>query len=339
MQHHIYISKENDPHKNLAMEKVLFDNIKEGESIFYLWQNAPVVVIGKHQNPYKEIDLEVLKKHNILLARRPTGGGAVYHDLGNTNFTFITYSSHRTNLSHFKETNNQIILNAMHLLGIEAVASGRNDIEVDGKKFSGSAFKEEKGHLLHHGTLLTHVDLARLQEVLTPAPLKIESKGIDSVRSRVINLVECLPTLDYSLLSETLLQAYSDYYSCEKNVSDFSFVDSKKAQDLEETIALYKDEKWQYGKTPEFTTELQMKVSFGLLDMKINVEKGLINEVTIYSDALDVDFIELLCEILKSTLFTATKIEETLMKAVTVYPQWQDQLIEFKECFLSGLKI
>ena len=177
---------ETNPYLNLAIEEYLFLNSEE--DVFILWQNSPTVVIGKNQNLYAEIDFDYIKKNNILVARRITGGGAVYHDLGNLNFSFISVNSPDQTLDFSRFTT--VIIDALNSFGIEASLSGRNDIVVDGKKISGNAQCASHGRVLHHGTLLYNTDFSVLSAVLKPDEKKIQSKAIKSVRSRVANISE-----------------------------------------------------------------------------------------------------------------------------------------------------
>ena len=177
---------ETNPYLNLAIEEYLFLNSEE--DVFILWQNSPTVVIGKNQNLYAEIDFDYIKKNNILVARRITGGGAVYHDLGNLNFSFISVNSADQTLDFSRFTT--VIIDALNSFGIEASLSGRNDIVVDGKKISGNAQCASHGRVLHHGTLLYNTDFSVLSAVLKPDEKKIKSKAIKSVRSRVANISE-----------------------------------------------------------------------------------------------------------------------------------------------------
>ena len=185
---------ETNPYLNLAIEEYLFLNSEE--DVFLLWQNSPTVVIGKNQNVYNEIDFNFLKSNNILIARRITGGGAVYHDFGNLNFSFISVSDEKRTLdfNHFTE----LIIEALNSFGIDAKLSGRNDILVNDKKISGNAQCTQNGRVLHHGTLLYDTDFTVLSSVLKPDERKIQSKAIKSVRSRVANISEFLP-IKYSV--------------------------------------------------------------------------------------------------------------------------------------------
>ena len=180
-----YVSHTVNPHLNLAIEKILFDAVDDETVILYLWQNQNTVVIGKNQNAFSECRTELLRQEGGTLARRLSGGGAVFHDLGNLNFTFICSTD---NLDVAK--NMEVIRRACLLSGITAELSGRNDILASGKKFSGNAFYNSKGRSYHHGTLLINADMEKLDRYLTPPKAKLETKGIKSVRTRVINLSE-----------------------------------------------------------------------------------------------------------------------------------------------------
>jgi lipoate-protein ligase A len=189
----VYISPSTDPYFNLALEDYLFRSVLNTQPILYLWQNANSIVIGRAQNPWTECDLDKMAQDDVKLVRRQSGGGAVYHDLGNLNFTFLNpKNSPNSNLNYNKQTNLQIIINALEQFDISAKFSGRNDILVypeisdpNGKKISGSAFRETKDKAFHHGTLLVNADLEKLGAYLTPPDKKLKSKGVKSVRSRV----------------------------------------------------------------------------------------------------------------------------------------------------------
>lgn len=180
----LYILTTTNPHYNLAVEEYLFRH--EREDVCMLWQNEPTVVIGKNQNAFVEVDTDALQRDGVHLARRITGGGAVYHDLGNVNFSFISASNADTGLDFAKFT--APILKALASLGVHAELSGRNDLLLDGQKFSGNAQYSADGRTLHHGTLLFDADLTVLARYLRPDEEKLKSKGIRSVRSRVTNL-------------------------------------------------------------------------------------------------------------------------------------------------------
>ena len=174
-----------NPYVNLALEEHLTMNAKEDEVLLYLWQNAHTVVIGRNQNPWRECDVEAIKRDDVYLARRISGGGAVYHDMGNLNFTFVA----RDGLFDV-EKQTEVILLACRLLGVNAIKTGRNDLTVDEKKFSGHAYFSSNGYNYHHGTIMMKVNGEDLTKYLNVPDSKLKSKGVASVRSRVTNLCE-----------------------------------------------------------------------------------------------------------------------------------------------------
>ena len=180
----------NDPHRNLAAEEFLTANIGEGTEILFLWQNAATVVIGKNQNSRAECNLEKMEEDGVLLSRRLSGGGAVFHDLGNLCFSFISHEK-----IHNVTRQLSVIADACRAFGIDAKPTGRNDIEADGRKFSGNAFYSVGENKCHHGTVLISADKSRLANYLTVSKTKLEAKGIKSVRSRVVNLTELVPEM------------------------------------------------------------------------------------------------------------------------------------------------
>ena len=195
-----YIETANTyPYQNLAVEEYLLLHCDKEECILYLWQNRNTVVIGRNQNAWKECLVSKLEEENGYPVRRLSGGGAVYHDLGNLNFTFLV---RKENYNVDKQLN--VILEAVKKLGIHAEKSGRNDILIDGHKFSGNAFYEQGDCCYHHGTLMVHVNLGELSRYLTVSKDKLQSKGVDSVRARVANLTEYAPDATVELLKQKL---------------------------------------------------------------------------------------------------------------------------------------
>ena len=268
-----------DPYYNLALEEELLHWLPESSAILYLWQNAHTVVIGKNQNAWKECRTEQLAADGGHLVRRPSGGGAVYHDLGNLNFTFLAplgdYEVHKQ-LS--------VILEACRSFGIPAEISGRNDLLADGRKFSGNAFLETNGRGSHHGTLLVDVDMTKMPRYLRPSKEKLQAKGVNSVESRVVNLVTLAPGLTIPELKLRLRAAFEKVYGMPSAEIRESMLD---AASIEQTRKRNASWEWTYGKTLEFTLSFGKRFPWGEIELQLEIEKGVIADVKVYSDALD----------------------------------------------------
>ena len=201
-------SRSFDPYENLALEEALLSRVGEGELILYLWQNEGTVVIGRNQNPWKECRTALLAEEGGHLARRLSGGGAVFHDRGNLNFTFLMNEA-----DYDLPRQLTVLERACRSLGIPAQRSGRNDLLAEGRKFSGNAFYKHAGKAYHHGTLMLDVDMERVSRYLSPSKAKLAAKGVDSVRSRVVNLREFVPELTIDRLADALVDALIDVYA------------------------------------------------------------------------------------------------------------------------------
>ena len=201
-------SRSFDPYENLALEEALLSRVGEGELILYLWQNEGTVVIGRNQNPWKECRTALLAEEGGHLARRLSGGGAVFHDRGNLNFTFLMNEA-----DYDLPRQLTVLERACRSLGIPAQRSGRNDLLAEGRKFSGNAFYKHNGKAYHHGTLMLDVDMERVSRYLSPSKAKLAAKGVDSVRSRVVNLREFVPELTIERLADALVDALIDVYA------------------------------------------------------------------------------------------------------------------------------
>ena len=289
----LFITHSNsyDPYVNLAFEEALLDATKEDEVWLYLWQNERTVVIGRHQNPWNECKVDMLHEENGRIARRTSGGGAVFHDLGNLNFSFIVgkplYDLHRQ-LS--------VIIDAVKEFGISAEFTGRNDITVDGHKFSGNAFAHAKNASLHHGTLLIDVNKANLGKYLNPSQDKLQSKGVQSVKARICNLNE-YGNIDIAAAKGALEKSFQKIYEGKAEIVDFDDAVNKAKYD--EAYEKQKSKEWIFGKTPKFDTEVYNRFSWGSIKLLISLEKGKISGASCYSDAMEVEFID---EIEKSLL-------------------------------------
>ncbi len=275
-----------DPHYNLALEEMLFNAAAEGECILYLWQNRHTVVIGRNQNPWLECRTRQLEEDGGFLARRLSGGGAVYHDLGNLNFTFLVRKE-----DYDLPRQLSVIARACQNLGIPAEISGRNDITADGRKFSGNAFYEHQGRAYHHGTLLVDVDMAQMGRYLSPSPAKLQAKGVTSVRSRVVNLKELRPGLTIPEMAAAMEEAFSQVYGLPAEPMDASGLDR------EQLDALYRRNagwEWLYGRKLPFTFQCAGKYPWGEVTIQLAAEAGTVREAAVYTDAMDGGFAPLL---------------------------------------------
>ena len=280
IRHLYYIeTASTDPYYNLALEETLLHSLPEESCILYLWQNQHTVVIGKNQNAWKECRTEQLAADGGHLVRRPSGGGAVYHDLGNLNFTFLAwkddYDVHRQ-LS--------VIMEACRSFGIPAEISGRNDLLADGRKFSGNAFLMADGKGSHHGTILVDVDMTKMPRYLRPSKEKLQAKGVDSVESRVVNLVTLAPELTIPKLKAALRSAFEQVYALPSEELTEAAQDKQELESIRRRNASWD---WTYGKTLEFSLAFGRRFSWGEIEFQLQVQHGMIADVKVYSDAMD----------------------------------------------------
>ena len=278
----VFVSESLDVYHNQAIEKYFLDRIEDDEVILYLWQNDRTIVIGANQDAYGECDIEKLEKDGGHLARRITGGGAVYHDKGNLNFTFITPKA-LYDLSKQEE----VILKALDCLGIRAAKTGRNDLVIDGRKFSGHAYYKGKRSCLHHGTLMLEVDEGRLQDYLRVSLTKLHSKNVASVRSRIINLKSVREDLDLDTLKKALIHSAELIY--ETKAEPYTAFDQKELTKLE---AQFKDGKWRYGKLYKEGRVIEKRFDFGTVRIVYVMEEDQIKDLSVFTDALDTDLFD-----------------------------------------------
>ncbi len=264
----VVVSTETDPFFNLAAEAWLYRSMDARQQMLLLWRNSPCVVIGRYQNPWRECRLQALERDGVELVRRQSGGGTVYHDLGNTNFTFFSNREH-----YSKERNTGIITDALAGLNIQAEASGRNDIVVSGRKISGSAFKLSGMKAFHHGTLLINADLRRLQEYLTPRSSRLDAKGIPSQASPVANLTEFVPGLNHETVCDAVISSFSAAYGAACRTETLDRKDLLGNSEITELVRELKSWEWVFGKTPEFTHRITEA------GITLRVKRGIITDV------------------------------------------------------------
>lgn len=300
-----YIDTNNtNPYHNLALEEMLLENVEKNECILYLWQNKNTVVIGRNQNSWKECKVEYLEENGGHLARRLSGGGAVFHDLGNLNFTFLVQKE-----NYNVEKQLQVIINALKKFGLDAEKNGRNDITINGRKFSGNAFFQCGNNCYHHGTLMVNVNMQDLSKYLNVSKEKLKSKGVDSVKSRVINLSSLCEDLTISSLKDKLIEAFGETYNCIPHSFDSNGINDAI---LKEKIEKFQSWEWKYGKKINFQYEMDTRFDWGNINMQFGIKNGIIDEVEVYSDAMDQDFIINIGQLINKTIFNKTAICEKL---------------------------
>ena len=275
----LYESSSHDPYYNLAVEQRLLETVGEGACILYLWQNQNTVVIGKNQNAWKECRTTLLEQEGGHLARRLSGGGAVFHDLGNLNFTFLVPQA-----DYDLDRQLTVIQEAVRSLGIQAERSGRNDVLAEGRKFSGNAFYKNGIQAYHHGTLLVDVDTQRMSRYLNPSKAKLQSKGVDSVRSRVVNLRELNPDITIPGLKAALAEAFSRVYGLPLAQIAPETLDAGAIEALRRRNESWE---WLYGKKIPFTFDCEGRFPWGGVQIQAQVENGVVRQAKIYTDAMD----------------------------------------------------
>lgn len=269
-----------DPRINLAIEEYVLKNLDIHQTYLLFYINEPSIIIGKNQNTVEEINLEYVEEKEIHVVRRLSGGGAVYHDLGNLNFSFITKDDGESfhNFRKFTEP----VIQALQNLGVNAQLQGRNDIVVDGRKISGNAMFATKGRMFSHGTLLFDSKIDSVVSALRVRQDKIESKGIKSIRSRVANISEFLKeplTMEQfrHLILKNIFHEMEQIPTYELTKQDW-----EKIHELSEQR--YQNWDWNYGKSPKFNSHRSHRFPIGQIDIRLEVEKGKINSCKIFGD-------------------------------------------------------
>lgn len=324
----IYVLNDsNDPYYNSALEEFLFEDMKEYDKIFMLWINEPTVYVGKFQNTISEINLKYIEENNINVIRRNSGGGAVYHDLGNLNYTIISNEGTQ-NTFDFKKFAMPVI-EMLKELDIAAESTGRNDISINGKKICGNAQYMRGGRVLHHGCILFDVNLENLQQALNVSSDKIESKGLKSVRSRVDNVYFNLKEkFDNKEFSKRLL----DFMIKENaDMKEYVLSESDKENILKRRNEKFKTWDWIYGKSPEFNITRKRRFTGGGIQANIDVKNGFIKGIKFYGDFFSNNDIEEFENLIKDTKYEKSHILNALNDAEykKYFPSFeQNQILE-----------
>ena len=294
-----------DPFFNLAFEEYVLRNRTEGDYLI-LWQNDRTIVVGQNQNTEAEINRSFVEQHGLRVVRRMTGGGAVYHDLGNLNYSFITDAGDAEKLSI--ETFTRPVVKALADLGLQAEASGRNDILVNGKKVSGTAQRLAGGRILHHGTLLFDSDREMVSGALRVDPSKFQSKSAKSVRSRVVNIRSALQEdMDLPAFWDYLKTALAGSGFCQTQLS---------AEELEAVETLCREKyatwEWNFGRSPKFDLTNKARFPGGGLEVGLHVENGRITDIAFFGDFLAVSPLDDLKEALRGCVFRRAEVQALL---------------------------
>lgn len=297
-----------DPRINLAIEEYALKNLGEDESYLLFYINEPSIIIGKNQNTIEEINTEYVESNGIKVVRRLSGGGAVYHDLGNLNFSFITKDDGDSfhNFQKFTEP----VIKALEKMGVKAEISGRNDIMAEGRKISGNAQFSTKGKMFSHGTLLFNSEMNHIVSALKVRKDKIESKGIKSIRSRVANISEFLK--EPMSIEQFRLELLKNIFEGASEVPEYVLTeeDWKKIYKLSEER--YQTWDWNYGKSPKFNVQNSKRFPVGLIEFRLEVNKGIIESCKIYGDFFGVGDVADIEKKLIGVLYEKEAITEAL---------------------------
>ena len=282
----VVISNQYNPFLNRAVEQYLTDHQEENTITLYLWKNQRTVVIGYNQNPYSECNVQLLLDEGGHLMRRGTGGGAVYHDLGNINFSFVADKrlyDVRRQLS--------VIQDALLSYGLQTEISGRNDLTYQGRKFSGNAFAKGQRNDLHHGTILIKTDSAMMQRYLIVDKAKLMKNGVKSVASRVVNLGELVPDLTSESIKQPLIQSFEKVYGGKAQTLNFdTYINNKEVRSITSEISSHD---FLFGRWEHFKTTKKAQFPWGGVEIALHIDeaKALITDAQIASDCLDTEII------------------------------------------------
>lgn len=314
----VYRASGSDPFENLAREQILLEQGPADGLVLYLWQNENTVVIGRNQNAFKECRVSLLEEEGGRLARRLSGGGAVFHDKGNLNFTFLLP---RADFDIPRQL--EVICRACRAFGIPAEISGRNDLTAAGYKFSGSAFYKNGGRAYHHGTLLLHADVNRLGRYLSPPKAKLEAKGVASVRSRVTNLCAFVPALTCDAMSRQLVRTAEKVYGFK--AKELVLTPEQEA-DIARLTARYASREWRFGANVPAAFSAERTFPWGTVSLELQVERGVITHAGVFTDAMEWELSQQLQQALEGRAFTRTAMQEGLL-SMEIQPDLRNDLV------------
>lgn len=302
-----YSSHSIHPYYNQAIEEYFLHHVQPGECILYLWQNWKTVVVGRNQNAWAECKQEKLEKDGGHLARRLSGGGAVFHDLGNLNFTFVV---RHADYDVTKQLS--VIREAVAHFGLAAVQTGRNDLVIGDAKFSGNAFYRTGDCCYHHGTILLNVDVQEMSRYLTPNQAKLQAKGVKSVQARVINLSQEVAGITVTAMQDALVAAFGQVYG---GVPVVIREDELDKADILRREEHFSSPAWRLGQSPAFTWQSEeQRFDWGCARLGFAVEDGIVKRAALYTDALDAGLAETVSEALEGQPFALAPLTHALTK-------------------------
>lgn len=320
----------------MAVEEAIFRQMSVKQRVMFLWRNNDTVVIGRAQNPWKECNTRKMVQDGVTLARRRSGGGAVFHDLGNSCFTFMAGKP-----AYNKTVSTQIIIAGLAELGVIAQIAGRNDLVIRSahseRKISGSAYFETHDRGFHHGTLLINTDLNRLASYLNPEPKKLISKGIASVRSRVMNLAEIDGGITHQKVCNAFANNFFNYYG---EVVKAEIISPTNMPDLPGFIDIYVKQsswEWNFGQAPTFSHILDTRFVWGGVELYFDIDKGKISASKIYTDSLDPSPLELFSQKLIGKKYQPATIKEIIAEIQVQYPDLNQQLIQLENWLVNEI--
>lgn len=298
-----------DPRINLAIEEYALTNLDVEEGLLLFYINQPSIIIGRNQNTIEEINTDYVEENDIIVVRRLSGGGAVYHDLGNLNFSFLT-KDEGDNFQNFKKFT-QPVVDALNHMGVKAELSGRNDILAEGKKFSGNAMFSTNGRMFSHGTLMFNANIEEVVRALRPKKEKMESKGIKSVRSRVTNIIDLLDDQTVTI-EDFRLEILQAIFGGEDQIRYYELTEEDWKAIHKISEERYQKWEWNYGKSPKFNTQRSKKFASGFIDLHIEVKKGMIEDIQIFGDFFGVGDMVDLEQALKGVRYETSAIRKAL---------------------------
>lgn len=299
-----------DPSINLALEEYILQNFGEQDTYLLFYVNKPSIIIGRNQNTIEEINTDYVDDNGIKVVRRLSGGGAVYHDEGNLNFSFITKDDGDSFQDFAKFT--QPMVEALNNIGVPAALEGRNDLAVKGRKISGNAMFSTKGRMFSHGTLMLDSEIENVVSALNVKKEKIESKGIKSIRSRVANISEFLEEKITVDEFKTLILRYVFEVDDVKDVPEYVLTEADWENVYKISKERYQNWDWNYGKSPSFNFKESHKFPGGLVDVRLDVKKGIIENCTIFGDFFGVGEVKVIEDKLKGIRHERKAIEDAL---------------------------